>query len=351
MKSPNTKASSSKVTPDSRPVAPPVYRPQPTPLVLQRKTAVAPPVYKPAPVQTKGAAVQRAARPAPPKASAVIQRMEDPNTTQHFPGRPPSSRNRDARHHYSQQKVNRQGQLNHIDHRGIADTEFHRVIGSTDAKAVRVIVYVDNQERQPAGNQEFVDLFKHPAQKHVEHVVSDEDAEVTPLSSALACFENDLIESGARQNITHRLALIGPYGACDGCKDRIRLFKNLWREMARRYRPGMATNLIVTYFYHKVDTQHRSVTNYDLAEARGQRMKKGEAKQSYRNEESQYGWDESRQFGIDVPNNSRKSGAKKYLREYIRYRSYNASGQDLAKVNANQFQQQIDTWKLNRGFE
>lgn len=341
----------SKVTPESRPVAPPVYRPQPTPLVLQRKTAVAPPVFKPAPapVQTK-AAVQRTAKPVPPKPSAVIQRMEDPRTTQHYPGRPPSSRKQDARHHYAHQKGQRQQQMQHIDRRLIDNDEFNRIAASTDAKAVTTMVFIDNRQAQPQANAEFVDLFKHPAQKHIEHVVSDEDAEVTPLSSALACFETDMIGSDGRQNITHRLALIGPYGACDGCKDRIRLFKNLWREMARQYRPGMATNLIVTYFYHKLETQHRAVTNYDLADVRGQKLKK-EAKQSYRNEQSQYGWDESQQFGVEVPNPSRSKGAKKFLRENIRYRSYNASGQDQAKVNANQFQQQIDTWKLNRGFD
>ena len=276
--------------------------------------------------------------------------MEDPRTTQHNPARPPSSRNRDARHHYAQQKGNRQRQLQHIDHRCIGNNVFNDIAGSTDAKAVTTMVFIDNRQVQPQGNTEFLDLFKHPAQKHLEHVVSDEDAEVAPLSSALACLETDMIDSGGRPSITHRLALIGPYGACDGCKDRIRLFKNLWREMARRYRPGMATNLIVTYFYHKVETQHRAVTNYDLADVRGERMKNG-VKKPYRNEESQYGWDESQQFGIDVPNTSRKSGAKKFFRENIRYRSYNASGQDQAKVNTNQFQPQIDTWKMYRGFD
>lgn len=240
--------------------------------------------------------------------------------------------------------------MSHVDRRTITDDEFNRIIGSNDATAVHTFVYVDNQQRQPTANAEFIDLLKHPAQKHVEHVVSDEDAEVRPLSAALGCFEADMIDSGARQNITHRMALIGPYGACDGCKDRIRLFKNLWREMARQYRPGMATNLVVTYFYHKVSTQHRAVTNHDLAEVRGDKVGK-QAKVAHRNEESLYGWEESQQFGHQVPNTSRKSGAKSTLRENIRYRSYNASGQDAAKAHANQFQQQINTWKLNRGFD
>lgn len=394
-----------KVVSRPTPAAPPVYRPQQPPLVLQRKTATAPPVYKPKPPAhstpnlptankpVRGAALQAKSSPpahspratvqpaaarqantrppvAPPRVNqrpavlqrtairagsarpgAVIQRMDDPSITQHLVGRAPSSRNQQPRHHFSQQKVARQKQMTHIDIGFIPDDELNRIVGSEDPTAVNMRVFVDNELRDPKPSAEFAELLQHPAQKHIEHVVSNEDAEVMPLSSALAHFEADMIDSEGRQAILHRLALIGPYGACDGCKDRLRLFKNLWREMARQYRPGLATNLVVTYFYHKVSVEHRKVTNIDMAIKAGKpfNKKKLPKVEVFRQEGTLYGWDESGELPHQIPNPSTKKGAKKFLNEKIRFRSYNASGLDQPSEKPNLFQGQIDVWKGLRG--
>jgi hypothetical protein len=78
-----------------------------------------------------------------------------------------------------------------------------------------------------------------------EHAVSAEDGEVLLLSAALtkvlADKEDDV-----------RMVLCGPYGACDGCKDRIAKFVALWQA-----RSAPKQSLVVHYLYAAVLSQTR----------------------------------------------------------------------------------------------
>ena len=69
-----------------------------------------------------------------------------------------------------------------------------------------------------------------------EYEVSSGDVEVGFLSGALDLFGGDLASNayGGEQRL-HELALVDEFGACNGCKDRIKRFKQLWHELAAQY--------------------------------------------------------------------------------------------------------------------
>lgn len=88
----------------------------------------------------------------------------------------------------------------------------------------------------------------HDQKKECEHSVSDEDAEVLLLSAALDTVlssKNDLIQ----------IMLCGPYGPCNGCKDRIQRFVTLWQKDAPKKQ-----RLVVYYLYANVDHRTRGKT-------------------------------------------------------------------------------------------
>lgn len=94
-----------------------------------------------------------------------------------------------------------------------------------------------------------------------EYDVSKGDVEVGFLSGALDLFVGDLkthtlsstYESESR---VHELVLADRYGACDGCKDRIKRFKRLWHTQAQSFQSR--AQLKVTYVYHETFEQSRS---------------------------------------------------------------------------------------------
>jgi hypothetical protein len=57
---------------------------------------------------------------------------------------------------------------------------------------------------------------------------------------------------GSGLAVVHELAIVGPAGACDGCKDKIRKFKAAWDGFARKagypHRGSQAT-LTVSFYY------------------------------------------------------------------------------------------------------
>ena len=114
------------------------------------------------------------------------------------------------------------------------------------------------------------DTFSIPYGTHNHEIdKSSGDGEVVVLAKALEILINDLKTQGAHQ---HKLALVGPYGACDGCKDRIRSFKQQWNKA--KTEANTAGSLLITYFY------------------------RNEAAPGPDRKDSQYGWHQSRQGSI-----------------------------------------------------
>jgi hypothetical protein len=78
------------------------------------------------------------------------------------------------------------------------------------------------------------------------------DGEASLLAKALTAFKNDLQAKLGWVAVEHELAIIGPAGACDGCKDKIRQFKAAWQGYARKAgypREGTHATLTVSFYY------------------------------------------------------------------------------------------------------
>lgn len=119
---------------------------------------------------------------------------------------------------------------------------------SKEASDVTAVLFISEAKQTlPSieGSQTFAKPFQ---QTNPEIVSSSGDGEVKPLTQALEKCKTDLNtnrQSQAARN--YELALVGPYGACDGCKDRLRAFKTEWRELAKQ--SAGVRNLTITYFY------------------------------------------------------------------------------------------------------
>lgn len=97
--------------------------------------------------------------------------------------------------------------------------------------------------------------------KGEEYDVSKGDVEVGFLSGALDLFAGDLKKNmfsstWDSEPAVHELVLADNFGACDGCKDRIKRFKQLWHELAQEFQSR--AQLKVTYVYHETFEQSRS---------------------------------------------------------------------------------------------
>jgi hypothetical protein len=95
----------------------------------------------------------------------------------------------------------------------------------------------------------YSDLFSTPFSAHDHEIdVSKGDGEVRVLSMAYAKCEEDLkTHRDSKAVRVHQIGLVGPYGPCDGCKERIKKFKAEWLKLAAS--ANCSASLVVTYFY------------------------------------------------------------------------------------------------------
>ena len=175
---------------------------------------------------------------------------------------------------YVARKMRRQGQIRHISARGVESM----IVGATGgASEVGAKLFINGQPQvitrvkpKPKEKLPHEDTFSIPYGTHNHEIdKSSGDGEVVVLAKALELLVNDLKTQGAHQ---HKLALVGPYGACDGCKDRIRSFKQQWNKA--KTEANTAGSLLITYFY------------------------RNEAAPGPDRKDSQYGWHQSRQGSI-----------------------------------------------------
>ncbi|HEX7181607.1 MAG TPA: DUF4157 domain-containing protein [Thermoanaerobaculia bacterium] len=202
------------------------------------------------------AQMREAGPPAPPvprpaSVRPVVQRAEE----KHHPGRPFSrdSGPYDIREKFGKQTV-RWDQFTRVRQSPFSEDGFAGVVKghlstATEANDVIFQLYVDGRRvdaEDPPGN--YIELFKLTGVEGMDvfHSNSHSDGEIRPLASALETFKNWLEARTRRTN--HHLVLIGPCGACDSCKERIKLFKQIWHNLAKQEGLGTAF-LFVTYIY------------------------------------------------------------------------------------------------------
>jgi hypothetical protein len=80
---------------------------------------------------------------------------------------------------------------------------------------------------------------------------SKTDGEVAPLIAAMRAFLAFLKKPSNQKTPQHfTVALRGAWGACDGCKQRLWKFAQIWEAEARRYmKLGVRATLVITYKY------------------------------------------------------------------------------------------------------
>lgn len=153
----------------------------------------------------------------------------------------------------------------------VAESDVHETLKAATggASEVSAQVIVDGRAKTTKTSTTHKDLFSVPFTEHHNHEITDSqnDGEVAALSGALDVLIKDLKETTS--NHQHKLALVGPYGACDGCKDRIKKFKQRWLDEKQKARAANAT-LLITYFYRNVaaKAEIRPKTMYGWKEAR-----------------------------------------------------------------------------------
>lgn len=162
---------------------------------------------------------------------------------------------------YFARKRATQGQKTHIAVSKVED-EIEKKKKSVDAKNVTTLLFINGQKQTLPNTAQGEQTFSTPFSQgsNAEIYASSGDAEVKPLTKAMACCKADLEtnrESTARR--VYELALIGPYGACDGCKDRIRAFKAQWKQLKAGSRGERV--LVITYFYTHISESFRSNTS------------------------------------------------------------------------------------------
>jgi hypothetical protein len=206
--------------------------------------------------------------------------------------------------HYFQQKREKQQNKTHIN---VSKMEIEeRLIAirdSTDAGDVSVHLYIDNTVQNLPQQTPNANPFEHPFEQTNEEITnSAHDAEVQLLAKALAaCRTHHQTHGQDQQQHTYELALVGPHGACDGCKDRLRAFKTQWRNLVRN--AVGPRSLVITYFYTT-------------------------APALYRTPKSLYGWHEGQDARMEYqikkqPKQKSKKGGTGHFTYY--YRSMNAA--------------------------
>ncbi len=175
---------------------------------------------------------------------------------------------------YIRAKQSRQQAGTHIEVDSIKSW-LKRASGSPSNASVVILLPDSGPIHYDQGNciHTYDNLFSIPFLIHNHEIdESKNDGEVGVLSSAYAACMNDFQghEGGTR---IHRIALIGPFGACDGCKVRIKKFKSEWLLLAHRAK--CSAELVITYFYrHEADLYRNKSTQYGYFEAQKGRMEK-----------------------------------------------------------------------------
>lgn len=170
---------------------------------------------------------------------------------------------------YLSHKKTRQQQRRHIDvEKGEIENRIVEIRDDKDATNVTAYLYIDGaltQLREPTNN---VNPFGRPfGQSSPEITASEHDSEARLLNKVLETCRNDFAGSQYDEDEhTYELALVGPHGACDGCKDRLRLFKQQWKLLME---PAQGPrSLVITYFYTQETSKQRSnTTRYGWTEA------------------------------------------------------------------------------------
>jgi len=133
---------------------------------------------------------------------------------------------------------------------------------SSGASDVSVKVFVNTAEKWAVPSNTYKNELATPFNAHNHEITeSKNDGEVRPLSGALDMFVADFKKATAHN---HKIAIVGRYGACDGCKERIRKFKEIWR----REKGQLTGTLTVTYFYLEYAAEYdRTKSRYGWREA------------------------------------------------------------------------------------
>lgn len=232
----------------NRPRVPPVYRPQSALQPLRSVPPLVPAVYRPQPVSRLRGAIQQT----------------------HERGVPHS---KDAETFYLTKKIEKQKRMAHgfttspssplQTDATLAATITGHLETATKPNQLACKLYVDGQEvpKEPAPPQ-FVQLFKITGgQESAVHTMSEKDAEVECLAQALETFRIALAQRSLGVRTHHHLVLIGPCGACDSCKERMKLFKQRWHDLANRHGfQGMkSATLYMSYIFKENKDTHRHV--------------------------------------------------------------------------------------------
>jgi hypothetical protein len=125
------------------------------------------------------------------------------------------------------------------------------VLGSHDPQNVRALFRVNGArvDEVDAADAEIDPEIETPDRGDPQVTSTTDDGEVPELKKALKSFIAYMATARQpRERFT--LALSGPYGPCNGCKQRIQRFLALWQGKVRELLAvGVQAELIVTYQY------------------------------------------------------------------------------------------------------
>ncbi len=166
---------------------------------------------------------------------------------------------------YTNRKREKQGTRTHVPY-----SQVEKVARSAKGNPSQVALVVNITGAEPVilgpgkGSMDHAQYFQVPFSQHNHEIdTSQNDGEVAQLSHAYGLCLADFADheqnppDSAR---VHEIALVGPWGPCDGCKERIRAFKAKWLEQATANR--CSARLVMTYFYRYEGSTQRSETTY-----------------------------------------------------------------------------------------
>ena len=276
---PPSPGAGSKVS--TRPAAPPVYRPQPTPKVLQAKSAL-PQAATPRPPQHPAARARL--RPSPLARPSVVQLMET-NTgssgedddwqkdaqdweAQQQRYRQLSQQKKAQQKEEKETKKTtkpstpsnvRQSNLrethNHLETFSVSKEMFGKAVKQGNRLKANQVSLLAKVNGSPVPDD------KNNSNEHDEEIRSPSsalcvvnsttDGEVKPLIEAMQNFIGHLKRAKTqRSEQSFTVALFGAWGACDGCKQRLIKFAQVWEDEAARYmKEGVTATLRITYKY------------------------------------------------------------------------------------------------------
>ncbi len=154
------------------------------------------------------------------------------------------------------EKIKKQRKLGSISKGGVVESSDTSVLaslgeeallshayGSSDAK--NVVCWVNGKKTGAANADpnDFATLGEKSEEKYTEISVSSSDGEVLLLSAAFAAAKG---QGGV-------VVLCGPYGPCNGCKQRIQRFAELWMKTVKS-----GTTLVIHYVYASIQDQTRN---------------------------------------------------------------------------------------------